>query len=52
MNSSERFFHLQEMFNLTAKDWLELLDSLDELSAKERDAVLHGRENAPYRGYE
>ena len=45
LRSAEKFFVIQDLFRLTAKEWAKLLDSLDSLTLEERDAVLHGRED-------
>ena len=43
--SADKFFLIQDLFHLTAKDWANLLNELDSLTLEERDKVLHGRED-------
>lgn len=52
MNADDRFFHLQDLFNLTAKDWLDLFNEIECLSTDERYAALYGHDDTPYIGYE
>ena len=43
--SGEKFFVIQDLFRLTAKEWAQLLNDLDSLTVEERYAVLHGRDD-------
>ena len=43
--SGKRFFLIADLFDLKAKDWVKLLDSLDSLTLEERDAVMQGRDD-------
>ena len=43
--SADKFFLIQDLFHLTAKDWANLLNELDSLTLEERDKVLHGRDD-------
>ena len=45
IRSADKFFVIQDLFRLSAKEWAGLLDSLDALTIEERDAVLHGRDD-------
>lgn len=52
VRARERFFYITDLFRLTRKDWAKLLNELDSMTLEERDELLHGREDEPYRGYE
>ena len=43
--SADKFFLIQDLFRLSAKEWAGLLDSLDTLTVEERDAVINGRDD-------
>lgn len=45
IRSVDKFFSIADMFKLSAKEWAEILDSLDELPTRERRAVLDGRDD-------
>ncbi|MBR1437906.1 MAG: hypothetical protein IJ587_05150 [Synergistaceae bacterium] len=48
MNACDRFFHMTEMFNMTEKDWEELLLELESLSPAQRRAAFCRRDEVPY----
>lgn len=50
--SADKFFLIQDLFHLTAKDWAKLLNELDSLTLEEREAVVWGRDDEFGRGYE
>ncbi len=52
MKSSDRFFHISELFDMTAKDWAELLNELEKLPLAERHEAFCGKDYEPYLGYE
>ena len=48
MNACDRFFHMTEMFNMTAKDWEEFLREFESVSARERQAAFCDWYEEPY----
>ena len=42
MRVQDRYNHLQDMFNMTAKDWAVLLNELEQLPPSERQTVIRG----------
>ena len=50
--SARKFFVINDLFHLTAKEWANLLDDLDRLTIEERERVVWGRDDEYGRGYE
>ncbi len=43
--SARKFFVINDLFHLTAKEWANLLDDLDRLTVEERERVVWGRDD-------
>ena len=43
--SARKFFVINDLFHLTAKEWAKLLDDLDSLTIEERERVVWGRDD-------
>lgn len=43
--SAKKFFLINDLFHLTAKEWTELLNELDSMTIEERERVVWGRED-------
>lgn len=50
--SASKFFLINDLFHLTAKEWAELLNDLDSMTIEERERVIWGRDDEYGRGYE
>lgn len=43
--TAEKFFLIQDLFHLSAKEWAKLLNDLDSMTLEERDALVWGRDD-------
>lgn len=43
--TADKFFLINDLFHLTAKQWAELLNDLDSLTVEERERVVWGRDD-------